>query len=57
MLNALQTTIVGDCKPAMKLKQNVRSAYDAHRPPLHAFAAAARAAAGTDGRTDGHRTV
>jgi len=41
----------------MKLKQNVRSAYDAHRTPLHAFAAAARAAAGTDGRTDGHRTV
>jgi len=30
---------------------------DAHRPPQHDFAAAARAALGTDGRTDGHSNV
>jgi len=29
------------------------AADDAHRPPLHGFAAAARAAPGTDRQTDG----
>jgi len=33
------------------------AADDAHRPPLHGFAAAARAAPGTDRQTDGHGTV